>query len=149
MMTRDGGGTRHTQQWPRRCWIMANSGAHSQIWRLVTCVFFYPINPATGFHFMLNCYFLYNYSLRLENDHFKGSPADYCFLLLFNWFCCILVGLFFDLQVRNRWMQSLNMFNVRCLTLCRFFFSPFAAVDGSIDSVGAVHLVPAEQRCNC
>lgn len=73
-----------------------------QIWRLVTCVFFYPINPATGFHFMLNCYFLYNYSLRLENDHFKGSPADYCFLLLFNWFCCILVGLFFDLQVSTK-----------------------------------------------
>jgi len=70
-----------------------------QIWRLVTCVFFYPINPATGFHFMLNCYFLYNYSLRLENDHFKGSPADYCFLLIFNWFCCILVGLLFDLQL--------------------------------------------------
>lgn len=83
------------------CLIVLFVGCYLQIWRLVTCVFFYPINPATGFHFMLNCYFLYNYSLRLENDHFKGSPADYCFLLIFNWLCCIIVGLLFDLQVIN------------------------------------------------
>jgi len=70
-----------------------------QIWRLATALFFYPLSPATGFHFMLNCYFLYNYSVRLETDHFKTSPSDYLFLLLFNWICCALSGLFFNLYI--------------------------------------------------
>jgi len=63
-----------------------------QIWRPITAVFYYPLNPNTGFHFMLNCFFLYNYSLRLEQEHFKGSPADYLFMLVFNWLCCVIVG---------------------------------------------------------
>lgn len=58
----------------------------------MTSVFFYPLNPNTGFHFMLNCFFLYNYSLRLETEHYKQSPADYLFLLAFNWLCCVVVG---------------------------------------------------------
>lgn len=33
-----------------------------QIWRLFTCVFYYP----ASFHFLINLYFLYNYSKRLE-----------------------------------------------------------------------------------
>ncbi|XP_055387758.1 derlin-1 isoform X2 [Condylostylus longicornis] len=70
-----------------------------QLWRLVTALFFYPLSPATGFHFMLNCYFLYNYSVRLESDHFKSIPSDYLFLLLFNWVCCALSGLFFHLYI--------------------------------------------------
>lgn len=43
---------------------------------------------------MLNCFFLYNYSLRLETENFKQSPADYALLLLFNWLCCVVVGFF-------------------------------------------------------
>ncbi|XP_055296109.1 derlin-1 isoform X2 [Sitodiplosis mosellana] len=70
-----------------------------QLWRLVTCIFYYPLTPNTGFHFMLNCYFLYNYSLRLETDHFKSSPGDYFFLLLFNWACCTVIGLLFNLPL--------------------------------------------------
>lgn len=72
---------------------------YNTIHLFIFSVFFYPLNPATGFHFMLNCYFLYNYSLRLETDHFKSSPGDYFFLLLFNWGCCVIVGLLFDLAV--------------------------------------------------
>lgn len=64
------------------------------IWRPVTALFFYPITPSTGFHFMINLYFLYNYSLRLETGLFNGRPADYCFMLIFNWICCVLIGLF-------------------------------------------------------
>lgn len=79
--------------------IPSNVTSFSQIWRLITCFFYYPLNPATGFHFMLNCYFLYNYSLRLETDHFKSSPADYFFLLIFNGLCCLIIGIFFDLPV--------------------------------------------------
>ncbi|KAB7495933.1 Derlin-1 [Armadillidium nasatum] len=55
--------------------------------------FYYPINPATGFHFLINLYFLYNYSLRLETGMFAGRPADYLFMLLFMWTCCVIVGL--------------------------------------------------------
>jgi len=64
-----------------------------QIWRLITSLFFYP----TGFHFLMNCFFLYNYSSRLEKDHFLGSPGDYLYLLIFNWLCCALVGIFASL----------------------------------------------------
>lgn len=42
---------------------------------------------------MFNCYFLYNYSKRLEVDHFKNTPSDYLFLLIFNWVCCVLLGM--------------------------------------------------------
>ncbi|XP_077283818.1 derlin 1 [Arctopsyche grandis] len=69
-----------------------------QIWRPLTAVLYYPINPGTGFHFLINCYFLYNYSLRLETGIFAGRPADYCFMLLFNWMCCIIVGLVGEIQ---------------------------------------------------
>ena len=63
----------------------------------MTSLFFYPITPNTGFHFMLNCYFLYNYSLRLETDHYKSSPGDYFFLLIFNWLCCVIIGLLINI----------------------------------------------------
>lgn len=64
-----------------------------QIWRPMTALFFYPLNPSTGFHFLINCFFLYNYSRRLETDHFKQTPSDYLFLLIFNWLCCVIVGI--------------------------------------------------------
>ncbi|XP_043497362.1 derlin-1 [Polistes fuscatus] len=62
-----------------------------EIWRPFTSVFFYPMSPA-GFHFLLNLYFLYNYSLRLERVEYDGRPADYFFMLLFNWLCCVILG---------------------------------------------------------
>uniref|UniRef100_U5EZG9 Derlin n=1 Tax=Corethrella appendiculata TaxID=1370023 RepID=U5EZG9_9DIPT len=70
-----------------------------QIWRPLTALFFYPLNAGTGFHFMLNCFFLYNYSLRLETDHYKTSPADYFWLLIFNWLCCVIIGLAIELPI--------------------------------------------------
>lgn len=79
----------------------------------ICSVFYYPLNPATGFHFLLNCYFLYNYSLRLETDHFKSSPGDYFFLLLFNWAICVVIGLLFSLPVcnsTNSWLYFSNYF---------------------------------------
>lgn len=36
-----------------------------QIWRLITSVLYYPIQAA-GIHYLINLYFLYNYSRRLE-----------------------------------------------------------------------------------
>lgn len=70
-----------------------------QLWRPMTAVFFYPLNPNTGFNFMLNCFFLYNYSLRLETDHFKQKPGDYLYLLFFNWILCVIIGLVVQLPI--------------------------------------------------
>ncbi|XP_054274176.1 derlin-1-like [Macrosteles quadrilineatus] len=64
-----------------------------QIWRPFTALFFYPISSATGFHFLINCYFLYNYSMRLETGQYAGRSADYLFMLLFNWLACVIIGL--------------------------------------------------------
>lgn len=70
-----------------------------QIWRLFTALFYYPLNPGTGFHFLINLYFLYNYSSRLETSTFAGRPADYFFMLIFNWLCCVIVGLIVEIPV--------------------------------------------------
>ena len=63
------------------------------LWRPVSALFYYPLSPQTGFHFLINLYFLYNYSLRLETGIFDGRPADYLFMLLFNWACSVVVAL--------------------------------------------------------
>ncbi|XP_018916461.1 derlin-1 [Bemisia tabaci] len=70
-----------------------------EIWRPITSVFFYPLAPSTGFHFLINCYFLYNYSLRLETGTFEGRPADYFFMLLFNWISCVIIGLLMNIPL--------------------------------------------------
>ncbi|GJQ78300.1 hypothetical protein Trydic_g22139 [Trypoxylus dichotomus] len=70
-----------------------------QIWRLFTCIFYYPLSPAHGFQFLLNLYFLYNYSRRLETGHYGGKPADYLTLLVFNWLCAIIVGLVLEFKI--------------------------------------------------
>ncbi|KAH8865362.1 Derlin-1 [Schistosoma japonicum] len=41
-----------------------------EIWRPITALLFYPVSPSTGFHFLINLYFLYSYSSRLENGLF-------------------------------------------------------------------------------
>lgn len=69
------------------------------LWRPATALFFYPLSPQTGFHFLINLYFLYNYSLRLEQGIFDGRPADYFFMLLFNWICCVIVGLMMNIPI--------------------------------------------------
>ncbi|XP_023024586.1 derlin 1 [Leptinotarsa decemlineata] len=69
-----------------------------QVWRLFTSVLYYPIQQA-GFHYLINLYFLYNYSRRLEEGAYAGKPADYCFLLIFNWLCCVVLGLIAELPI--------------------------------------------------
>lgn len=70
-----------------------------QIWRPVTALFFYPLMPQTGFQYLLNLYFLYSYSTRLETGVFDGKPADYLFLLIFNWICLVIIGLVAGLRL--------------------------------------------------
>lgn len=64
-----------------------------QIWRPLTALFFYP----PSFHFLMNCFFLYNYSSRLEKDHYLASPGDFIYMLTFNWLCCVIIGIFTSL----------------------------------------------------
>lgn len=66
-----------------------------QIWRLFTAVLFYPM----GFNFLINLFFIYQYSSRLETSTFNGKPADYIFCLTFLWFCNVLVGSILSLPV--------------------------------------------------
>ncbi|CAH1987543.1 unnamed protein product [Acanthoscelides obtectus] len=70
-----------------------------QIWRPITSLLYYPISPMTGFHYLINLYFLYNYSRRLEEGAYAGKPADYLFMLLFNWSCCIVLGIAADIPL--------------------------------------------------
>jgi len=73
-----------------------------QIWRPITALFYFPITPQTGFHWLLMLYFLYNYSSRTETGVFDGRPADYLFMLIFNWLICCLIamaaGIYFLLE---------------------------------------------------
>ncbi|BET00338.1 Der1-like family [Nesidiocoris tenuis] len=70
-----------------------------QIWRPITALFYYPLSPKTGFHFLINCYFLYNYSVRLETSEYAGKRGDYFFLLFFNWLACVVLGLAMDIYL--------------------------------------------------
>ena len=66
-----------------------------QIWRPITAIFYYP----TSFHYLINLYFLYSYSMRLETGIFSGRPADYAFMLFFSWLCSVGVALMLDFGV--------------------------------------------------
>jgi len=65
-----------------------------QIWRPITALFYYPITPQTGFSYLINLYFLYSYSTRLETTTFDGKPADYLFMLIFNWIIACIISFF-------------------------------------------------------
>lgn len=70
-----------------------------QIWRPLTAVFFYPITPSSGFSYLINLYFLYSYSTRLETSTFDGRPADFLFMLIFNWLCLVIIGLVASIMI--------------------------------------------------
>ncbi|VDP36394.1 unnamed protein product [Echinostoma caproni] len=70
---------------PMNMILLWSSGYKFQIWRPITALLFYPVNPQTGFHFLINLYFLYSYSSRLESGMFFGRTADYVFLMSFCW----------------------------------------------------------------
>ncbi|CAF0964187.1 unnamed protein product [Adineta steineri] len=66
-----------------------------QIWRLLTCLLFYPLS----FDYLINLYFLYQYSSRLETSTFDGKPADYVFCLFFLAICNIILGIILSISV--------------------------------------------------
>ncbi|XP_050399051.1 derlin-1 [Patella vulgata] len=70
-----------------------------QFWRPLTAVLFYPIAGPKGFHYLINLYFLYSYSTRLETGIFDGRPADYVFMLAFNLICLTILGFVTELML--------------------------------------------------
>ncbi|XP_068178939.1 derlin-1 [Antennarius striatus] len=66
-----------------------------QLWRPLTATFYFP----TGFLYLVNLYFLYQYSTRLETGVFDTRPADYVFMLLFNWICILITGLLINMRL--------------------------------------------------
>ncbi|XP_026228604.1 derlin-1 [Anabas testudineus] len=69
------------------------------IWRPLTATLYFPITPQTGFLYLVNLYLLYHYSTRLETGAFDGRPADYLFMLLFNWICIVITGMLMNMQL--------------------------------------------------
>ncbi|XP_070767642.1 derlin-1 isoform X2 [Enoplosus armatus] len=69
------------------------------LWRPVTATLYFPITPNTGFLYMVNLYFLYHYSTRLETGAFDSRPADYIFMLFFNWICIVIVGMLMNMRL--------------------------------------------------
>ncbi|KAM9353664.1 derlin-1 [Symphorus nematophorus] len=65
------------------------------LWRPVTATLYYP----PSFPYLIELYFLYHYSTRLETGVFDGRPADYIFMLLFNWICIVITGLLMNMQL--------------------------------------------------
>ncbi|KAG9510331.1 Derlin-1, partial [Fragariocoptes setiger] len=59
--------------------------AKLHVWKPLTAVFYYPLSGNKGFHYLVNLYFLYSYSTRLETGHFGPAPADFAFMLMFMW----------------------------------------------------------------
>jgi len=92
-----------------------------QIWRLLTAVLFYPM----GFNYLINLYFIYQYSGRLESSTFNGKPADYVFCLTFLWLCNIIVGSILSIPVLMEGM-ILSVMYIWCQlnkeTIMQFWF---------------------------
>ncbi|KAJ0000141.1 hypothetical protein NQD34_011983 [Periophthalmus magnuspinnatus] len=75
------------------------------LWRPITSTLYFPIYPNTGFLYLVNLYFLYHYSSRLETGAFDGRPADYVFMLTFNWLCIVLLMIPLIMSVLYVWAQ--------------------------------------------
>ena len=43
-----------------------------QIWRPFTALVYFPLSPLTGFRFLINLYYLYNYRLHLYKKSLNG-----------------------------------------------------------------------------
>uniref|UniRef100_D3TNC1 Derlin n=1 Tax=Glossina morsitans morsitans TaxID=37546 RepID=D3TNC1_GLOMM len=69
-----------------------------ELWRCLTSLVVYPLTSATGFHFLINCYFIVQYSGRLEKDQFNRSPADYLYMQLVISAMAVIGGLIFNVS---------------------------------------------------
>ncbi|EDW87304.1 derlin-1 [Drosophila yakuba] len=67
-----------------------------QLWRCVTSLFVFPISSNTAFHFLINCFFIVQYSSKLEKDQYGRSPADYLYLLIVSAVLANIGGMIFN-----------------------------------------------------
>eukprot|EP00043_Microstomoeca_roanoka_P018521 m.199540 g.199540 ORF g.199540 m.199540 type:complete len:243 (-) comp16846_c1_seq4:130-858(-) len=67
-----------------------------QIWRPFTAVLFFG---KLGFPFLVNLYFLYSYSTRIETGLYDRRPADYVFMLLVQWITLLVIAYFLSLPI--------------------------------------------------
>ena len=77
-----------------------------QIWRPITATFFFPVGPGTGFLYLVNLYFLYQYSSRLETGMLSVKLYAYgelC-LELIETTCCQIQLLLGMLVVMGLWL---------------------------------------------
>jgi len=92
-----------------------------QIWRPITALLYYPVS----FHWLINLYFLYSYSTRLETGLFDGRPADYLFMLLFNLTLSTITSLFLNMYYMMDQMV-ISVLYVWCMinkdTIVNFWF---------------------------
>lgn len=67
-----------------------------QLWRCVTSLFVFPISSNTAFHFLINCFFIVQYSSKLEKDQYGRSPSDYLYLLMVSAVLANIGGMLFN-----------------------------------------------------
>lgn len=84
---------------PYWCILTPDYLSKFELWRPITSLFYYPISSRTGIHYLMNLYFLYNYSKQLETGHFAMKPADYFWCLIFNWFATLLIATFMNVML--------------------------------------------------
>jgi Derlin-1 len=67
-----------------------------QIWRVVTSFLF---AGKLSFKFLVNVVFLYKHGRQLEEEEFRGRPADYLFFVLFQGLVLVVFGLYMEFPV--------------------------------------------------
>ncbi|KAH8306580.1 hypothetical protein KR018_002849 [Drosophila ironensis] len=101
-----------------------------QLWRCLTSLFVFPVAPT--FHFVVNCYFLVQFSSKLEKEPYRRFPADYLYMLMIAGVLANMGGLCFKIRflmdvmvmtVTNVWCQ-LN----KNVVVSFWFGSPFRAL---------------------
>jgi derlin-1 len=65
------------------------------IWRPFTALAYFP----TSWNYLVNLYYLYKYSVRLEREEFSRKPADMAFMLLILFATSIIMGIIMGLYV--------------------------------------------------
>lgn len=74
-----------------------------QIWRLVSCGFFFG---KLGFPFLMSMFWLYSYSLRLEQGHFERRTADFTWAIVVIWTVLLIIAYLMESMIIG---QSLVM----------------------------------------
>lgn len=81
-----------------------------QIWRPLTAVLYFPMSGPSGFHYLMNLYFLYSYSTRLETGKCQFS------IIIF------LIYLYLLLVFKNKRIHVNSLINTSYLSFLKEFY---------------------------